>query len=182
MKVDALPGAIDRIVKIAGVITALKKQKIKKGVNAGKFMAKFQLEDTTGTAPVAVFSSLFDKVSPLLEDDRAVLLTALVREGGGSVELNAQEIVPLAGLKDRRARGVEIRLDLTLADEEILSKVHDRLRQHPGPVPVSIRLIRPGEFEATLRANGTLSVAPSASLTEEIRTLAGERSVEYVYD
>jgi DNA polymerase-3 subunit alpha len=181
-KVASLPSCIDRIVKIAGVITALKKQKIKKGANAGKFMAKFQLEDTTGTVPVAVFSSLFEKASSQLEDDRPILLTALVREGGGSVELNAQEIVPLAGLKDRRARAIEIRLDLTLADEDILAKVHDRLRQHPGPVPVSIRLVRPGEFEATLRANGTLSVAPSTSLTEEIRTLAGERSVEYVYD
>ncbi len=182
VKVEGLRDCIERVVKIAGVITALKKQKIKKGVNTGKFMAKFQLEDTTGTAPVAVFSSLFDKASPMLEDDRPILLTALVREGGGSVELNAQEIVPLAGLKDRRARGIEICLDLTLADEDVLAKVHDRLRQHPGPVPVSIRLVRPGEFEATLRANGTLSVKPSPTLTEEIRLLAGERSVEYVYE
>src|SRR5262249_15070490 len=85
VKVDTLRESIDRIVKVAGVITALKKQKIKKGANTGKFMAKFQLEDTTGTAPVAVFSSLFEKVFPLLEEDRPILLTALVREGGGSV-------------------------------------------------------------------------------------------------
>jgi DNA polymerase III alpha subunit len=169
-------------VKVAGVITGLKKQKIKKGVNAGKFMAKFQLEDTTGTVPVAVFSALFEKSGHLLEDDRPVLLTAVVREGGGSVELNAQEIAPLAGLKDRRARALEIRLDLTLADEDVLSRVHEKLRAHPGPVPVSLRLVRPGEFEATVKTNGTLSVAPSAMLTEEIRLLAGERAVRYVYD
>ncbi|HKB72288.1 MAG TPA: DNA polymerase III subunit alpha [Thermoanaerobaculia bacterium] len=181
-KVEHLADWTDRAVKIAGVITGLKKQKIKKGVNAGKFMAKFLLEDTTGTIPVAVFSALFEKSGHLLEDDRPILLTALVREGGGSVELNAQEIAPLAGLKDRRARALEIRLDLTLADENVLSRVHEKLRAHPGPVPVSLRLVRPGEFEATVKTNGTLSVAPSAILTEEIRLLAGERAVRYVYD
>jgi DNA polymerase III alpha subunit len=145
-------------------------------------MAKFLLEDTTGTIPVAVFSSLFEKSGHQLEDDRPILLTAQVREGGGSVELNAQEVVPLAGLKDRRARAIEIRLDLTLADENVLSLVHEKLRAHPGPVPVSLRLVRPGEFEATVKTNGTLSVALSPTLTDAIRLLAGERAVRYVYD
>ena len=181
-KVDGLGEWIEKLVKVAGVITGLKKQKIKKGVNAGKIMAKFLLEDTTGTIPVAVFSALYEKSGHLLEDDRPVLLTALVREGGGSVELNAQEIVPLDGLKDRRARSIEIRLDLTLADENVLSLVHEKLRAHPGPVPVSLRLVRPGEFEATVRTNGTLSVALSPMLTDAIRSLAGERAVRYVYD
>ena len=181
-KVDTLAEWTDKAVRIAGVITGLKKQKIKKGVNAGKFMAKFLLEDTTGAIPVAVFSALFERSGHLLEDDRPVLLTALVREGGGSVELNAQEIVPLAGLKDRRARAIEIRLDLTLADESVLSLVHEKLRAHPGPVPVSLCLVRPGEFEATVKTNGTLSVAPSPGLTDAIRLLAGERAVRYVYD
>jgi len=181
-KVERLIDWLDKSVKIAGVITGLKKQKIKKGVNAGKFMAKFHLEDTTGAIPVAVFSALFEKSGHLLEDDRPVLLTAQVREGGGSVELNAQEIVPLAGLKDRRARALEIRLDLTLADENVLSLVHEKLRAHPGPVPVSLRLVRPGEFEATVQTNGTLSVALSPMLTDAIRSLAGERAVRYVYD
>ncbi|HET7452151.1 MAG TPA: DNA polymerase III subunit alpha, partial [Thermoanaerobaculia bacterium] len=181
-KVDRLAEWTEKAVRVAGVVTALKKQKIKKGVNAGKIMAKFLLEDTTGTVPVAVFSALYEKSGHLLEDDRPVLLTAIVREGGGSIELNVQEISPLDGLKDRRARALEIRLDLTLADENVLDRVHEKLRAHPGPVPVSLRLIRPGEFEATVKTNGTLSVAPSPMLTEEIRLLAGERAVRYVYD
>jgi len=96
--------------------------------------------------------------------------------------LNAQDVVPLAGLKDRRARAIEIRLDLTLADESVLSLVHEKLKAHPGPVPVSLRLVRPGEFEATVKTNGTLSVALSPMLTDAIRSLAGERAVRYVYD
>ncbi len=182
VKIESLGEFLDRTVRVAGVVTGLKKQKIKKGVNAGKFMAKFLLEDTTGTVPVAVFSAMFEKVGSLLEDDQPILLAAQVREGGNAVELNAQEILPLSGLKDRRARGIEIRLDLTLADEEVLSQVHERLRAHPGPVPVSLRLVRPGEFEATVKTNGTLSVAPSPALAEELRRVAGERAVRYLYE
>jgi DNA polymerase-3 subunit alpha len=181
-KVDRVAEWVDKSVRIAGVITGLKKQKIKKGVNAGKFMAKFLLEDTTGTVPVAVFSALFEKSGHQLEDDRPILLSALVREGGGRGDLNAQDVVPLAGLKDRRARAIEIRLDLPLADESVLSLVHEKLKAHPGPVPVSLRLVRPGEFEATVKTNGTLSVALSPMLTDAIRSLAGERAVRYVYD
>jgi DNA polymerase-3 subunit alpha len=181
-KIKDLGAHLDKTIKVAGVITGLKKPKIKKGANAGKFMAKFQLEDTTGTISVNVFASLFEKISPLLEDDRPILLTAQVRDSGGQFELTAQEVVALAGLKDRRARGVEIRLDLTLADEIVLSRVHERLRAHPGPIPVSIRLVRPGEFEATVKTNETMSIAPSPALSEEIRNLAGEKSVRYLYD
>jgi DNA polymerase-3 subunit alpha len=181
-RVDALSQHYDRVVRIAGVVTTLKKQKIKKGANAGKFMAKFMLEDTTGSVPVAIFSALFDRIGASLEEDRAVLLTALVREGGSGVELNAQEIVALDGLKDRRARGVEIRVDLTLADEDVLARLQAKLEANPGPVPVSIRLVRPGEFEAIMKANGKLSVAPSPRLAAELRSLAGEESVRYLYD
>jgi hypothetical protein len=47
---------------------------------------------------------------------------------------------------------------------------------------VSIRLFRPGEFEATLRAADSMRIALSTRLTSEIRALAGEDSVEYVFE
>lgn len=189
VKIESLAFHVDRPVKVAGVITALKKQKIKKGINAGKIMAKFVLEDTTGTVPVAVFSAQFEKFGSLLEPERPVLVSAQVRSSSatgeadaGAVELNAQEIVSLAGLTDRKAREVEIRVDLKVADEAVMQQLVKTLAARPGPVPVRIRLLRSGEFEATLRANGSLSVAPSFTLREEISRLLGEQSVKYLYE
>ena len=49
-------------------------------------------------------------------------------------------------------------------------------------LPVSIRLVRPGEFEARLKAADSIRVAPSPRLTSEIRALAGEDSVQYVFE
>ncbi|HEY6101277.1 MAG TPA: hypothetical protein VIW03_17705, partial [Anaeromyxobacter sp.] len=66
--------------------------------------------------------------------------------------------------------------------EKVLARLKDSLRSHPGTTPVSIRLFRPGEFEATLKAADSMRIAPTARLTSEIRALAGEDSVEYVFE
>jgi hypothetical protein len=77
---------------------------------------------------------------------------------------------------------MKIRVNLAFADETVLARLKESLRSHPGTTPVSIRLFRPGEFEATLRAADSMRIAPSAGLTNEIRALAGEDSVEYLFE
>ena len=180
-RIADLAGRVEQTVKIAGVLGNLKKQKIKKGVNEGKTMLKASLEDTSGTVPVAIFASLYEKVQGWVKDDLPVLATANVRESGGALELTIQEITPLEGIRERRARELAIRVNLAYADETVLARLQERLRRHPGTTPVSIRLIRPGEFEATLKAADSMRIAPSPRLTSEIQALAGEGSVEYVF-
>jgi DNA polymerase-3 subunit alpha len=180
-RVADLGSRVEQSVRIAGVLANLKKQKIKKGVNEGKTMLKACLEDTSGSIPAAVFASLYEKVQAWVRDDLPVLVTATVRESGGALELTVQDITPLEGIRERRARELAIRVNLAYADESVLARLQERLRSHPGTTPVSIRLVRPGEFEATLKAADSMRIAPSPRLTSEIQALAGEGSVEYVF-
>ena len=180
-KIAELGGRIEQSVRVAGVLGNLKKQKIKKGVNEGKTMLKATLEDTSGSIGVAIFASLYEKVQGWVRDDLPVLATAMVRESGGAMELTIQDITPLEGIRERRARELAIRVNLAYADENVLTRLQERLRHHPGTTPVSIRLVRPGEFEATLKAADSMRIAPSPRLTSEIQALAGEGSVEYVF-
>jgi DNA polymerase-3 subunit alpha len=180
-RVSELGSRVDQSVRIAGVLANLKKQKIKKGVNEGKTMLKAVLEDTSGTVPLAIFASLYERVQGWVSADLPVLVTATVREAGGSMELTVQELVPLEGIRERRARELAIRVNLAYADESVLERLQERLRSNPGTTPVSIRLVRPGEFEATLKAADSMRIAPSPRLTSEIQALAGEGSVEYVF-
>jgi len=180
-RIAELAERVDQSVRVAGVLGNLKKQKIKKGMNEGKTMLKATLEDTSGTIGVAIFASLYEKVQGWVRDDLPVLATANVRESGGALELTIQEITPLEGIRERRARELAIRVNLAYADENVLTRLQERLRRHPGTTPVSIRLVRPGEFEATLKAADSMRIAPSPSLTSEIQALAGEGSVEYVF-
>jgi len=181
-KIVELPSRVDRTVRVAGVLTQLKRQKIKKGVNEGKTMLKAVLEDTTGSVPVCVFASLYERVGGWIAADLPVLVNAIVRESGAALELTVQEVAPLEGINERRAREIEIRVNLALADEKVLSRLRESLASYPGTTPVSIRLVRPGEFEARVKAADSIRVAPSPRLTSEIRALAGEDSVQYVFE
>jgi DNA polymerase III subunit alpha len=180
-RIADLSSRVEQSVRIAGVLVSMKKQKIKKGINEGKTMLKAGLEDTSGSVPLCVFASLYEKVQGWVREDLPVLVTAMVREAGGALELTAQDLTPLEGIRERRARELAIRVNLAYADENVLTRLQERLRLHPGTTPVSIRLVRPGEFEATLKAADSLRIAPSARLTHEIQALAGEGSVEYVF-
>jgi hypothetical protein len=76
---------------------------------------------------------------------------------------------------------MEIRVNLAFADETVLARLKESLRCHPGTTPVSIRLVRPGEFEARVKAADSIRIAPSPRLTSEIQALAGEDSVQYIF-
>ena len=78
-KIAELGARLEQPVKVAGVLGSLKKQKSKKGVNEGKTMLKAALEDTSGTIPVAIFASLYEKVQDWVRDDLPVLVAATPR-------------------------------------------------------------------------------------------------------
>ena len=80
---DTLHQHIDEIVNIGGIISQIKRSKIKKGPNEGKIMAKFVLDDQFGSVDVVVFSDLYSKYARWLDNGVAVLLTASVKDTGG---------------------------------------------------------------------------------------------------
>src|ERR1043165_1981589 len=80
---ETLHRYVDETVNIGGIISQLKRQKIKKGPNEGKIMAKFILDDQFGSVDVVVFSDLYAKYVRWLDNGLAVLLTASVKDTGG---------------------------------------------------------------------------------------------------
>ena len=80
---DSLHAHIDEIVNIGGIVSQMKRSKIKKGPNEGKLMAKFVLDDQFGSVDVVVFSDLYSKYGKWLDNGLAILLTAAVKDTGG---------------------------------------------------------------------------------------------------
>jgi DNA polymerase III alpha subunit len=97
---ETLHQHVDEVVNIGGIISQIKRSKIKKGPNEGKLMAKFVLDDQYGSVDVVVFSDLYAKYAKWLDNGVAILLTASVKDTGGvqagrsaalqSAEQNAQ--------------------------------------------------------------------------------------------
>jgi DNA polymerase-3 subunit alpha len=80
---DTLWKHVDEQVNIGGIVSQIKKSKIKKGRNEGQMMAKFFLDDQAGSVEVVVFSDLYQKYMRWLENGVAVLVTAMVKDTGG---------------------------------------------------------------------------------------------------
>ncbi len=122
---DTLYRHVDETVNIGGIVSQIKKSKIKKGPNEGKLMAKFFLDDQAGTVEVVVFSDLYSKYMKWLDNGVAVLVTATVKDTGGqqtgrsaslqSAEQSAQQIDDEYGghpeLRGARISAYELRLE-----------------------------------------------------------------------
>jgi DNA polymerase III subunit alpha len=125
---DTLYKFVDETVNIGGIVSQIKKSKIKKGPNEGKMMAKFFLDDQAGSVEVVVFSDLYSKYTRWLDNGVAVLVTAMVKDTGGqqagrsaslqSAEQSAQHIDDEYG-GHPEARGARISAyELRLEDAE----------------------------------------------------------------
>jgi DNA polymerase III subunit alpha len=184
---------IDLPAKIVGILGTIKRSQIKKGQNEGKMMAKAVLEDLTGSIPLTIFASLYEKVSGWLAPGRPLVVVGTIRsvatlgapelEGEGMqvpVELIAREITPLEGLREASAR--EMRLMASIPDtlEETFASVRQLLETSPGSVPVSFELKRAGHFEARVRLSPRFAVRPTPELTTGLTQLLGPNAVRYV--
>jgi hypothetical protein len=298
---DTLHQHIDEIVNIGGIVSQIKKSKIKKGPNEGKLMAKFILDDQRGSVEVVVFSDLYSKYAKWLDNGIAVLLTAAVKDTGGmqagrsaalqsaeqnaqradeeyahvsgydvseddieddrdpkeieaekygdrtnnlglfggvagresgvgeeapmaddepleesaptpdsrlatpddettfashaatfheapiTPELNALEIVPLDGIRDKKVKEIALEVAYPRMTEETVRKIREIVEEHSGEVPLTITLVdlpqslidNSPKGEVKLRVNQHFRVQPGAALTAKL--LQVHATAKYVF-
>jgi DNA polymerase-3 subunit alpha len=161
---------------VGGLVTRLKRIKIKSGPNAGKVMARFVLEDLQGGVEVAVFADSLRRFESRLVEDAAVLVRGAVRERGGEVEMTLEELVPL----DAAARGLvrELRVELRQElDAGRLLRLRDVLAEHPGETAVRIDLWRDPSTRVEILPAARFRVAYTPELTEAIERIVGAGAV-----
>ncbi len=250
---DTLHQHVDSVVNIGGIVSQLKRQKIKKGSNEGKLMAKFILDDQYGSVDVVVFSDLYAKYARWLDDGIAVLVTAAVKDTGGvqagrsaalqsaekdahrtdeeyagisayevreddaegdrdpkeierekygdrndnlnlfgappppappvtiaiepepiTPELNALEIIPLDGIREKKVKEIALEVPYAQMSEEAIKRIRDIFEDHAGEIPVSVTLVNVpeslGKSEVRLRLNH-FRVQPGPALTSALEEL-----------
>ncbi|HSP15123.1 MAG TPA: DNA polymerase III subunit alpha [Thermoanaerobaculia bacterium] len=283
---EALHRHIDDTVNIGGIVSQMKRSKIKKGPNEGKLMAKFVLDDQYGSVDVVVFSDLYAKYLKWLDNGIAVLLTATVKDTGGmsagrsaslqsaeqaasriddeygghpeerprisayeireedaeddrdpkeierekygdrknnldlfgggapasagddeeppaeagapsdetnfashaaafsespvTPELNALEIVPLDGIRDKKVREIALEVPYPRVSEDMVKKIREIVEEHPGEIPISVRLTEvPEHGEIRLKLNQHFRVQPGPALNEALQQV--HASPRYVF-
>ncbi len=168
------PG-VEGPVAIGGVVTRLRRTKIRSGPNAGRLMGRFVLEDLEGSVPVAVFADTFERYGHLLDEGSIVLLKASVRERGSHVELGVEEVMPLDEVNRQAVAAVAVELPDGVSPADLL-RLRDLLTENPGPVPVTLEL-RLGGGPVRIRPPERFRVRYDEELTRAIEEIVGQGRV-----
>jgi DNA polymerase-3 subunit alpha len=173
--IDLLKEAPEEAVVVGGLVSELKRSKIKSGPNAGKFMGRFVLEDLTGRIPVMLFASQLLQFGHLLTDGAAVLVKGAARLRGTEIELSAEEIRPLEPSSGGRLVGVDLTLRADTPVRQLLA-LRDLLAEHPGEVPVTLRIRLP-LYTPVVTPREEFKVAVDEALVASVEQLLGEGCV-----
>jgi DNA polymerase-3 subunit alpha len=278
---ETLSQHIDEIVNIGGIVSQIKRTKIKKGPNEGKLMAKFILDDQFGSVDVVVFSDLYSKYAKWLDNGIPILLTAAVKDTGGvqagrsaalqsaeqqahriddeytrisaydvteddaeeerdpkeverekygdrkdnmalfggaepptaipvdvpplalaaepdaefashaaafheapiTPELNALEIVPLEGIRDKKVKEIALEVPYERMSEDAVKRIREIFEDNAGEIPVSVTIVEVppelGQPALKLKLNHHFRVQPGAALSTALQQV--HATARYVF-
>ncbi|RDI95008.1 DNA polymerase III subunit alpha [Meiothermus sp. QL-1] len=135
---------------LAGMVEGIQRKPTK----SGGMLVRFTLADETGAVEVVAFGRAYERISPRLSEDAAVLVVAEVEPDGEgeSLRVVAQEVYPYHELEGL-PKVLELEVDLALVDEERLLDLRSRLDEHTGLLPVQLKVRGPGGW-ALVEARG----------------------------
>jgi DNA polymerase-3 subunit alpha len=133
-------------VALCGVLTGIQKKRNREG----KPWAAMQIEDREGATEALLFATQYDRLLPMLEEDRAVLVraTALPEEAGTKVSV--QEIVPLDVARVALPTLVSIKVRLGRNGIDRAAELSRLFQEKPGDTQVRLRLESSGDFTVLL--------------------------------
>ncbi len=166
-------------VRVAGLVTAIRSMKTKRGDN----MAFLTLDDHSGRLEVAVFSELFEQCRTLLVKDSVLVVSGEVGvdDYSGGIKFTAQEIQDMEQARERHARGVLLRLQQERLRNGTLHELAELLRAYrEGACPVRVLYSRP-DARGRLSFGAAWRIRPSDECLGRLQNLLGAEAVEVEY-
>jgi DNA polymerase-3 subunit alpha len=181
--------AQDAPVIIGGILTRVRITTVRSGRSAGERMAMITLQDRAASIDGVVFSEVFARDAPVLQEGSIVLLVGTVDHSRGSGQLRVERALRIEDAPQHLARGLE----LSFIDEDGGEGIESRMNLAAGvlqqadaarvigegrPVDVQLRLITAGK-KIDLKPTH-LRVVPEPALLEQLRDLLGEDHVRLI--
>ncbi len=163
------------IVKIAGLINAVRIKRTKKGEK----MALINVEDKKGFTEVVVFPDVFARCINLLNDDRPLLITGDAEVSDNAVKIRAQDIVALETVKQKTINSIVIPVSQEGLNHSSLIKLKDLITKYPGECRLKFRINLDGTNKATVTTHNRYSIMPGKNVIKEIESLVG---AEVIYE
>jgi DNA polymerase III subunit alpha len=160
-------------VTICGIMTGLQRRRNKEG----KLWASFQLEDRMGAIECLVFTTQYERLLNVLNEDKAVMLRgSALPEEGAATRISVQDIVPLEVARVPLPSLISIRVRLSQNGSEKAEALCQLFERKRGEAGVRLRLERPRDFSIILDV--TTRVRPDKEFRAEIERICGPESME----
>ena len=153
---------------VGGVVTGLSRRYTKRG----ELMATFVLEDLEAAIEVFVFPKVMLEYGARLEEDAIVLLRGRLDQRDDQAKLVCSEVRRPELVPDDAALPIEVSVPAGALTESTVRRLRELVVEHPGPVPVHLRL-----GAKILRLPSEFNVDPRSGFVGALKELLGAHAV-----
>lgn len=179
--VDRLPDLEDgKEVTIGGIISGMRQMITKNGKYAGSKYAMFKFADLTGTVEAVCFSTDFERNRAVLANDAIVFLTGKVGFRNDQPSLRVSGVLPADKAREVLTGSVRLTLASAGLEEDLLLRVQDVLRAHPGPCPVFFEIETSRGVRVLVKTTNEHFISPSERFLADIEEVLGTGHVKLV--
>jgi DNA polymerase III subunit alpha len=166
----------EKPVIIGGMITRIRFNLTKTGRNAGSKMAVFTLEDLQGQVEVVLFPDVLNKFSAMLTADAIVFVKGKADNRRETVNIIAEELIPLDKVREKFATTVRIKLSSDEITPEIIIQIKSICQHYRGKSQLIVAIDTPNG-RVTAAADKQFNVNPSNDFCKEIKQLLGDKNL-----
>ncbi len=163
-------------VTIGGAVSGVRIAVTKRGRAAGQKLAMFRIVNLDSTAVSAVcFAEDYKKVADFLVDDAIGIFTGTLDLSREEPTLRVVDAVPVEEILSRRVD----RVILTLSDpgDDLLGRLRETIRAHPGNVPIYLRFVEADGEDAFIRCGSDYKVSVSEESFEALSAVVGAENL-----
>jgi DNA polymerase III subunit alpha len=128
-------------VILGGMITNVQLRNVQKSRSGLTRMAKFTVEDLSGTTPAMLWPEEFAKMADLVKNDRIVFIKGALDRRRDPPELIVSRIIPLEQGPAELTRGVIVRLQKGVHQTEHLERLLRAIRVRPGSLDLYLEIV-----------------------------------------
>ncbi len=167
------PGGAE--VTLAGIVVQKKETIVKTGKLAGRKMARFRLEDLTGSVGVTCFPRAFDECREKLEDGSVLVVRAKLEEGSDDPALMLEEALTVDQALARFAGSIVVQIEKD--DTGSLPELRATIERHKGRSPLYLQVRGEDGQTRRLRAGNGIGVTISEQFARDVDRLLGRGRV-----
>ncbi len=168
---------IGKEFSIGGMLTSVQMRQTK----GGKPFSIFKMEDYEGSLEIALFGNDHINFSNYLMEGQFLYIRGKIQNkwSGNDIEFKPIEMQLLADVKEKRFKQVNLRIELSKINEQLISEIREVSETYPGPFELKFNIRdNEEEFDLELFSRNT-KVDINKKMFKQLKELCGDNNVSF---